>query len=159
MVKNDMLVHLLKLPPQEASLNTLPEDIIIRRAQPWELSAVRDFAEKEFTRSWADELSVGFARQPVSVFIAIKQGKVIGFAGYECTRRGFFGPTGLTPDARGKGIGKALLIAALHGLREMGYAYGIIGSAENTSYYASAVGAIEIEDSAPGIYANPLRKD
>jgi predicted N-acetyltransferase YhbS len=38
-----------------------------------------------------------------------------------------FGPTGVLESARGKGIGTALLIAALRGLKEMGYAYGVIG--------------------------------
>jgi predicted N-acetyltransferase YhbS len=117
---------------------------------------VREFVVKEFSVGWADEISVGYGRQPVSVFVAIREGKVIGFAGYECTRRSYFGPTGVAADERQKGIGKALLVAALHGLRDMGYAYGIIGSAEVPDFYAGAVGAVEIENSVPGIYVDKL---
>ena len=157
MVKSDMLVHLLKLPPLEPLLSSMRDaGIIIRRAQPWEISAVREFVLREFRVGWADEISVGYARQPVSVYIAIEDGKVVGFAGYECTRRGYFGPTGVAQAERGKGIGKALLIASLHGLREIGYAYGIIGSADEPAFYAKSVGAIEIHDSVPGVYADPL---
>src|SRR5919205_3220788 len=102
----DLLVNLLKLPPLEAA-----EGFIVRRAQPFELSPVRRFVSENFAPSWADEISIGFARQPISVYIATidRAGdrELAGFAGYECTRRAFFGPTGVSQSARGKGIGKA----------------------------------------------------
>ena len=39
-----------------------------------------------------------------------------------------------------------------------GYAYAIIGGVGPAAFYASAVGAIPIEGSSPGIYRDPLRK-
>jgi predicted N-acetyltransferase YhbS len=122
------------------------------------MSAVRQFVEKSFALTWADEITVGLSNKPSSVYIAIRDGKLVGFGAYECTRRGFFGPTGVAESERGTGIGKALLIACLWGLREMGYVYGIIGGAGPTEFYARAVGATEIPDSVPGIYADPLKK-
>src|SRR6266705_2528576 len=108
----DMLVHLLKLP----SLGQLnDEGVNTRRAQPFEITPVREFIKDNFSVAWADEVSVGFANKPVSVVIATRAGRVIGFAGYECTRRAFFGPTGVAADERGTGIGTALLIASLWG--------------------------------------------
>ena len=85
----DLLVNLLKLPTVPS-----PSDvsITIRRAQPYEITPVTEFIRKHFSVAWADEISVGFANKPVSVFIATREGAVIGFAGYECTRRTFFGP-------------------------------------------------------------------
>ena len=53
--------------------------------------------------------------------------------------------------------GKALLLASLHGLRELGYVYGIIGHAGPIEFYQKTVGAIVIPDSDPGIYANLLK--
>src|SRR5260370_8478746 len=126
----DLLVNLLKLPPLEPLLNEVSEaGVIIRRAQPFEITPVREFIEKNFTVAWADEVSVGFANQPVTVYIATREGHVIAFAGYECTRKAFFGPTGVAKTERGRGIGKALLVASLCGLRELGYVYGVIGGA------------------------------
>jgi len=155
----DMIVPLLKTPPVDDAIAGLrAAGVIIRRANPWELSATRTFIEKHFTVGWADEASVGFANKPVSVFIAIKNGVIIGFAAYECTRRAFFGPTGVAPLARGRGIGKALLLASLHGLREMGYVYGIIGGAGPTGFYETVCGASVIADAAPGIYVDELKK-
>ena len=56
------------------------------------------------------------------------------------------------------GIGKTLLIAALWGLRELGYVYGIIGGAGPVEFYQAAVGATLIADSEPGIYIDLLKK-
>ena len=149
----DLLVNLLKLPEVEGS-----NEFIIRRAQPFELSHVRAFVATNFSGGWADEISAGFSRQPISVFIATIERELVGFAAYECTRRGFFGPTGVVEAAQGKGIGKALLLASLCGLREMGYVYGIIGAAGPVDSYQKAVGAIIIPDSEPGIYVDALKK-
>ena len=149
----DLLVNLLKLPAVESA----PE-FHVRRAQPFELTAVRVFVETNFSVSWADEISVGFARQPITVFIATIERQIVGFAAYECTRRGFFGPTGVAESAQGRGIGKALLLAALWGLREMGYVYGIIGAAGPVDFYRKTVGAIIIPGSEPGIYTDGLQK-
>lgn len=150
----DLLVNLLKLPERDAP--TQP-GINVRRAQPFELTPVREFIRNNFSISWADEVSVGFANKPVSVFIATRDGRVIGFAGYECTRKAFFGPTGVAESERGRGIGKALLLESLWGLGELGYVYGIIGAAGPVEFYQQTVGAIVIPDSEPGIYTDLLK--
>jgi len=154
----DLLVNLLTLAPLESALDEKElSELVIRRAQPFELTQVRLFVEQNFSISWGDEISVGFANKPVSVYIAIREKEIIGFAAYECTRRAFFGPTGVSEAARCRGIGKALLLACLHGLRELGYVYGIIGHAGPVEFYQKAVGAIVIPDSDPGIYTNLLK--
>jgi GNAT superfamily N-acetyltransferase len=150
----DLLVNLLRLPALE---DTSTQGFIVRHAQPWDLTPVRRFVTDNFSAKWADELSVGFARQPVSVYIATIDRELAGFAAYECTRRGFFGPTGVIDSARGKGIGKALLLASLWSLREMGYVYAIIGAAGPVRFYQKTVGAIIIPDSEPGIYTDALK--
>jgi predicted N-acetyltransferase YhbS len=132
-------------------------NIVVRRAQPFEITHALEFVEREFSVAWADEISVGFANKPVSVFIAIAAREIVGFAAYECTRRTFFGPTGVAERMQRRGIGKALLLASLWGLREMGYVYGIIGRAGPIDYYQKAVGAIAIPDSDPGIYTDLLK--
>jgi len=150
----DLLVNLLKLPPVEGDS---AREFIVRRAQPFELTPVRRFVAENFSPGWADETSVGFAHQPISVFIATIEREIVGFAAYECTRRGFFGPTGVIPAGQGKGVGKALLLASLQALREMGYVYAIIGAAGPVRFYQKTVGAIIIPDSEPGIYTDLLK--
>jgi predicted GNAT family acetyltransferase len=56
----------------------------------------------------------------------------------DATMKGFFGPTGVDEAQRGKGIGEALLIATLKGMREAGHAYGVIGGPGRWSFIGSA---------------------
>ena len=156
----DMLVNLLRLPPAEPALEELrAAGLVVRRARPWELTQVREFVRDNFGQAWADEISVGLVRQPVTVFVALREGRPVGFAAYECTRRNFFGPTGVVESERGRGVGRALLLAALGGLRELGYAYAVIGGVGPAAFYERAVGARLIPDSSPGVYRDPLRPD
>ncbi|HHW12752.1 MAG TPA: GNAT family N-acetyltransferase [Firmicutes bacterium] len=153
----DLLVKLYELPalaPLQERL--LAAGIKLRHPLAFEKKAVVEWVNREFGAEWASECEVAFARQPISCFIAVQDGKIIGFACYDVTAKGFFGPTGVTAEARGQGVGRALLLAALHGLAEMGYAYAIIGGAGPVDFYRKAVGAIEIEGSEPGIYRDWL---
>jgi len=156
----DMLVNLLRLPPIEPVLKELcGAGLVLRRARPWELTPVREFVSENFSQAWADEIAVGLVRQPVTVFVALREGRLVGFAAYECTRKNFFGPTGVMEAERGRGIGRALLLASMRGLRELGYAYAVIGGVGPAEFYERAIGARLIQDSSPGVYADPLRPD
>jgi predicted N-acetyltransferase YhbS len=156
----DMLVNLMRLPPRDAGLEELrAAGVVVRRARPWESSQLREFVAENFGRSWADEISGGLVRQPVTVFVALREGRLVGFAAYECTRRDFFGPTGVAESERGRGVGRALLLASLWGLRELGYAYAVIGGVGPAEFYERAVGARLIPDSSPGVYADPIRDE
>ena len=153
-----MLVNLTRLPPVEAALVELRgAGVSVRRARPWESTAVREFVSEQFSQNWADEISGGLVRQPVTVFVALREGRLVGFAAYECTRKDFFGPTGVVESERGRGVGRALLLASLRGLRELGYAYAIIGGVGPAEFYERAVGARLIPDSSPGVYADPIK--
>ena len=153
----DLLVPLLKLPPLEPHLARLDAaGVRVRRARAYEKSHVRRFVRKHFSEGWADEALVAFARQPVGCFVATFAKKIVGFAVIESTAPNFFGPTGVDPAHRGKGIGTALLIAALAGLRELGYVYAIIGWAGPVAFYATTVNAVPIEGSEPGLYSDML---
>lgn len=153
----DMLVPLLKLPSSASLVDDLAaQGVVIRRAHPFERTLVHDYVSQHFSAAWADEAVTGLCNKPVTTYIAVENKKIIGFGSYECTRRDYFGPTGVTPEQRGRNIGKALLLVCLEGLRDMGYAYGIIGGAGPVEFYAKAVDATVIPDSKPGIYTNLL---
>lgn len=153
----DMLVKLYELPESAPLLASLKEKgINLRHAMPYELTPVLSWVKEHFGQGWADECACSFARQPVSCIIATHGGAVCGFACYDATCRDYFGPTGVMETYRKQGIGKALLLASLEALREMGYAYAIIGGAGPVDFYAGTVGATVIEGSVPGIYRDGI---
>jgi GNAT superfamily N-acetyltransferase len=113
---------------------------------------------EQFGGYWKSEVEVAFSRQPVSIWLAQRGNDILGFACYETTAKNFFGPTGTLESERGKGIGKILLIKSLESLRELGYAYAVIGGVGPSDFYEKAVGAKIIEGSEVSIYENLIRK-
>jgi GNAT superfamily N-acetyltransferase len=154
----DMLVRLYDLPPLQPEIDAQTAvGITIRRVIGPEKIHVAEWVRKNFSDFWVSETDVAFAHSPPSCFIAIKDKALIGFACYDTTAKGFFGPTGVDESARGQGTGKALLMVCLHALWSEGYAYGIIGRVGPQDFYAKAVGAIPIPGSEEGIYRGLLR--
>ena len=153
----DMLVRLYDLPESGEIYRKVEEQgIVLRRARAFEKHTVEEFARTHFSPKWVSEVGVALSRQPIACFIATKDKTVLGFACYDTTARGFFGPTGVSEAARGTGIGKALLFKSLEALRELGYAYAFIGGVGPREFYAKACGAIEVPGSDPGIYGDIL---
>lgn len=153
----DMLVRLYDLPGVAGELEVLKgQGVLVRRPGAYERHLVADWVGRNFSPKWVSEVKTAFARQPVSCFIATRGGKVIGFACYDVTARGFLGPMGVEDEARGTGIGRVLLVTALNGLRDLGHAYGVIGGVGPEEFYARTVGAMPIEGSSPGMYVDIL---
>lgn len=152
----DMLVRLYDLPDSSALYAEVANKAVtLRRARAFEKHTVAAFA-RTFSEKWQSEVEVALTRQPVACFIATKDKQILGFACFDTTQRGFFGPTGVAENARGLGLGKALLMKSLEALREIGYAYAIIGGVGPKEFYAKTCGAIEIPGSNPGTYADLL---
>lgn len=153
----DMLVRLYDLPESGTLAARVAENkVLVRRPGAYEKHLVEDFVREHFSPKWVSEVAVAFSRQPVACWIATREKRILGFACYETTGRGYFGPTGVAEEARGLGLGKLLLLRALEAQREAGYAYAIIGGVGPKEFYAKAVGAIEIPGSDPGIYVDIL---
>jgi GNAT superfamily N-acetyltransferase len=149
----DMLVKLYRLPPlQPALVAAARNGYAVRRAVTSDKPATMAWVRTLFP-SWCAEVEAAFARTPVTCYIALHGKTMTGFACYDATCLNFFGPTGVAEAERGRGLGRALLLAALHAQKAQGYAYAIIGGVGPAEYYVKAVGATLIEGSTPGIYA------
>jgi predicted N-acetyltransferase YhbS len=152
-----MLVKLYDLPDSRACVERLRQEAVeIRRALAPEKHKVVAWVRENFSEGWASEAEVAFSRQPVSCFIAVQGGRIVGFACHDATCRNFFGPTGVDAKARKKGIGTALLFACLDDMRQQGFGYAIIGGVGPADYYSKVVGAVAIEGSEPGVYRGLL---
>jgi ribosomal protein S18 acetylase RimI-like enzyme len=168
-----MLVRLYSLP----DITSLVEDlkasgIVVRRANPTEADVIIPWIHQHFQEKWASEARGSLEHRPPTCFIAVElqpgfdpdddpynlpSERLIGFASYDIVAKGMFGPEGVHPEYRGRGIGKALLTVSLHAMAADGYAYAVISWAGPTEFYEKNVGAILIEDSEPGIFRGQLK--
>ncbi|GHU73899.1 hypothetical protein FACS189450_14330 [Spirochaetia bacterium] len=160
---SDMLVKLYALDEKDDYTEALlSKGIIIKKAFISDRDKVLDFIRIGLPGhgGWIHECEYALFNNPPSCYIAVKNKEVIGFACYDATAKGFFGPTGVREDQRKQGIGKALLIKSLLSMKESGYAYAIIGWTAETAikFYQETVNAVIIDDSLPqkSIYRNML---
>ena len=154
----DMLVKLYEVHDDfELYARLREKGITLKRAMAPDLTKVQDFVRENFSEGWVNECTVGLIKN--HCWIAVKEQKVVGFACYDTTMPDYFGPTGVLEELRGLGIGKALLLRSLMSLKEMGYAYAIIGWAGPVKFYEKAVGATVIEGSIPKSYRNMVAVD
>ena len=139
----DMLVNLYTIP------NETPLDgIRVERVLPPDIGRVLQWIEEHFGAGWKAEGSVALYAQPSTCFIAQKDGQIVGFACYDATAKGYFGPIGTDENLRRAGIGRALLLRCLHAMKEAGYGYAVIGWCNTAApFYARCAGAIPIPGS------------
>jgi len=156
----DMLVKLYDLNDDWSFLNEQARlGITVRKPIGAEKHLVVNWVRSRFhLDAWASETDVAFSNRPISCFIAINKNKLIGFACYDASALGFFGPTGVLKSQRGQGTGKALLLACLLDMKLKGYGYAIIGFIGPGEFYRKAVGAVEIPDSTPSIWKDWLHR-
>jgi hypothetical protein len=158
----DLLVKLYDLPPtfdvmssREGAGDT---KIRVRRAMAYEKHQVVNWVDTHFGGRWASECDVAFGNRPISCHIATEHGLILGFSCHDTTARGMAGPLGVLEPARGRGIGRGLLLGSLHAMAGMGYAYAVIGGAGSVEFYRRVVNVVEIPDSSPGIYIDRLNE-
>jgi len=154
----DLLVRLYDLPQFEAEARVEAAGITVRRAIAPERYFILEWIRQHFHELWAGEAALALSQLPTTLWVAEHEGRLLGFACHDATAKGFFGPTGVDETARGQGIGEALLIATLKGMREAGYAYAVIGDPGPVEFYRKRLDALEIPKSEPGIYRGMLRK-
>ncbi|MFH0726163.1 MAG: GNAT family N-acetyltransferase [Pseudomonadota bacterium] len=156
---SDMLVKLYDLTWDSGFVSEQAElGICIRKPIGPEKHVIIDWVKEHFSAGWASETDVAISRVPGACFIAVQSEQLIGFACYDATALGFFGPIGVQEAYRGKRTGNALLRACLLDMTLKGYGYAIIGQAGAVTFFEKSVGAVEIKDSTPGIYHSLLRK-
>ena len=147
MDEQDMIVNLKNIEYRE------PEDgnLRIKRAFAGDKETILRFVRENFSESWTAEAECAILQMPSQCFIATEQGRVLGFACYDVSAKGFFGPIGVLESERGRQIGKYLLLKTLDAI------IGWVSEAEG--FYRRSVHAEAIPDSAPkdSVYSNLVR--
>ena len=156
----DMLVKLYELSDHRGFLAEQEKlGITIRKPIGPDKQVVVDWAREMFSDLWGSETDVALCNRPVTCFIAVQDKELIGFSCYDATALGFFGPVGVKECCRGKGTGKALLLACLGDMKQKGYGYAIIGQTELVEFYGKAVGAVAIPDSSVSVWKTLVSKE
>lgn len=158
----DMLVSLYEIPGSyEAERQLAGQGIRIKRALAPDRSKIVRFSRTCAGEDYSDEVEAAFCNNPITCYIATKEKNVIGFACFEATAKNFFGPMAVAEKERKKGVGKALLLKSLESMRELGYAYAIIGWPTKSAidFYKKCVDAIIIGEKSSGVYRRMIEAD
>ena len=131
-------------------------DTTFRREPPEGIAVVRvidaDLAEAalrtvdEHWPAWSEEVRRALERGTLHVAVAgagsgppscVDEGAVVGFCAHSALRTGWIGPLATLPDARGRGVGAAVVSAACVDLMVIGTATAEIGwtSEDATAFY------------------------
>lgn len=133
-----------------------PLDTVLRKPIGPEHDLVAVWVGERFGLGWASEVRVALANRPVTAWIAVRRGELLGFCCHDATALGFVGPIGVAQEACGQGLGAALLRASLADMRSAGYGYAVAGGVGALGFFRRVAGAVEIADSTPGLYDGRL---
>jgi len=155
----DMLVKLYELKGDWGFLDEQRKaGIVIRKPIGPEKHLLVDWVRGHFGDAWASETDCAMSNRPITCFVAHRGQEVVGFACYDATALGFFGPIGVEESCRGKGTGRALLLACLLDMRLKGYGYAVIGSTNAFAFYEKCAGATVIPGSTLSVWKDWLRR-
>lgn len=153
----DLLVNLYDFQCKRDQEKLASNGIVIRRAMSPDKGKILEFIKTHYSEGWMYESEHALMNTPISCYIAVKNKEVVGFACFDATAKGYFGPIGIKPDQKGAGIGQALMYETFMGMKEAGYGYGIIGWVDDAiGFYEKTINAVPIANSNPKktIYQN-----
>ena len=96
------------------------------------------FINKNFGPIWRFEASKG-----KTIFYVEDRGEIAGFSTHNANNQGlgWFGPTGVAKSHRGRGLGRALVLASLADLERLGYHRVVIPWTDAIEFYRKTCGA------------------
>jgi mycothiol synthase len=109
----------------EVDLRTTPLDVTtkseklrragieIRRADPVNDQELIPWISEQWNADWAEEVSAGMKRDPSGCHVALAEKKYLAFCAHGTNRVGDVGPMATAKEARGQGIGTALMACCL----------------------------------------------
>lgn len=102
--------------------------------------ALLKFVESKFSSFWRLEVSMAIDEEQGGAIAAEVDGEIVGFSVYGSISESWFGPVGVDPDFRGKGLGTVLLYDTLLEMRKRGVRVVVIPWTSHLFYYAQLPG-------------------
>lgn len=114
----------------------------VRRATNADKEPLLAWVRANWSPAWVFEAELTFSASTPTVMLAVRGDQIGGFACWDVSGFwGTFGPTGTAEALRGRGLGKALLIACFAAMRAQGYRSAEIGWTGPIAFYARAADA------------------
>lgn len=153
----DLIVNLYHEYKINVELKT--DKVSIKRLLSPNSDRLVEFVEKNFTKGWASEIKAAIYKNNPTCFIAVSDNEIVGFACYDATAKGYFGPTGVNENFRGLNIGQVLLQKCLTAMKNDGYGYAIIGSVGEKviSFYSKYIELTPVS-SSNSVYVRLINK-
>lgn len=131
--------YVYRLKEKKLTSNNISIDII-RKPDKQTL----EWIEEHFSVFWRTEAKIAMENDFGGVLIARKNKEILGFSTYGSLHPSWFGPVGVSKDARGLGIGTVLLFETLKVLRENGQRIVTIPWTSHLFYYTQLPGVTRI---------------
>lgn len=140
----DYEIDLLKfhVPKRVLRINTGP--LVIRRAGQEYRETVFKWIKTEFSVFWAYEADASFKYANPKLWLAEENNKIIGFSVYGTLEPHWFGPIGVSNEARSRGIGSILLFNCLRSLREEGQRHAVVPWTNHLFFYTQVPGITRV---------------
>jgi ribosomal protein S18 acetylase RimI-like enzyme len=134
-------------------------DLKFKRVLSPNSDAVIAFVDAHFSKGWVSESKAALYKTQPTCFVALDGDKIVGFACYDATAKGYFGPMGVDSNYRKRGIGSILVMKCLEAMYHDGYGYAIIGSVSesNFHFYHQICKSVPIENSTK-LYSRLINK-
>jgi GNAT superfamily N-acetyltransferase len=116
------------------------EDATVRKAKLSERERFTKWATEVFSPFWGFEVSEAFKFDPPKLWIGEQAGKTLGFSVYGALEPHWFGPIGVDPNSRKRGLGSVLLFNSLVSMREEGQRIAVIPWTEHLFFYSQVPG-------------------
>ncbi len=116
--------------------------VLVRRATSEDGVPVAKLLQEHWP-AWQMEVRQVLEHRPISLHLAVKAQRVVGFAAHNANNRGtaWFGPMGTAPLETGRGIGRVLLLRCLADLMSLGYKTVTIPWVAPVEFYRRICGA------------------
>lgn len=115
--------------------------VTVRPLRREDREALEAWLRRTWGPHWAFEGMLAMDRPEPAGFVATRDEDVVGFAVFDSTRPGWFGPMGVEPSLQGGGVGLELCVRAMEEMARRGYAQAQIAWAGPRCFYARKLGA------------------
>lgn len=135
----DLVAGCFETEKREAELRA--NGLAFRRLALADRKAFDEYLSARWSPTWRYEGLQALHADPPSGHVAVRFGRIVGFAVYDVARPGWFGPIGTDEEQRGLGIGTVLLHRCLRDWQCSGRKSGEIAWIGPLHFYSSAANA------------------